>query len=61
MIASEPKCFAFSRFKFVGKSHICWGDSPEPPGYPSGAHASWGNSPAPPPPRLTLVGLMQLR
>ena len=31
MIASEPKFFAFSRFKYVGKSHICWGDSPRAP------------------------------
>ena len=45
MIASEPKIFAFSRLKFVGKSHICRGNSVPP---------------LPPPPSgYTLVGLMQ--
>ena len=42
--ASDPKIFVFSRFKFVGKSHICWGNSPRapppPPGYASGAHCN---------------------
>ena len=32
--------FAFSRLKFVGKYHICWGNSPRAPGYASGAHAT---------------------
>ena len=31
MIVSEPKIFAFYRLKFVGKYHICWGNSPRAP------------------------------
>ena len=46
MIASEPTIFAFSRLKFVGKSHICRGNSVTPPPppiwlYASGAHAKF--------------------
>ena len=44
MIASEPKIFAFSHLMFVGKSHICRGNSVPPP---------------PPPSGYTLVGFMQ--
>ena len=46
MIASEPNIFAFSRLKFVGKSHIMSGQFRAVP-------------PPPPPSGYTLVGLMQ--
>ena len=43
MIASEPKMFAFSRLKFVGKSHYLSGQFRAPP----------------PQSGYTIVGLMQ--
>ena len=51
MIASEPKFFAFCRFKFVGKSHISWGDSSRAPWLPQWGSCKLGQFPrAPPPP-----------